>query len=102
MLISSIFLLTFVWENILFSVPGTHFQVMGILRFMSGMNQQSLPIPFFLLLLYLFLSLCPFQLYSIPKILPTTLRFLTLFFRSYFCLIGPFNYICHHESLLQP
>ena len=28
--------------------------------------------------------------------------FLTLFFLSYLCLIGPFNYISVYESLLQP
>ena len=33
---------------------------------------------------------------------PTTLRFLTQFFRSYLCLIGPFKYISLYESLLQP
>ena len=26
----------------------------------------------------------------------------SLFFQSYFCLIGPFNYISLYESLLQP
>ena len=57
---------------------------------------------FFFLFLCLFLSLWPFQLYFIPWILPTTLRFLTLFFRSCFCLIGPFNSISLYESLLQP
>ena len=41
----------------------------------------------FILFLCLFLSLWPFQLYFIPSLLPTTLRFLTLFFRSYFCLL---------------
>ena len=46
--------------------------------------------------------LWPFQLYFIPKILPTTLRSLTLLFRSYFCFIGSFNYISLYESLLQP
>ena len=30
------------------------------------------------------------------------LRFLTLFFWSYLCLIGPFNYMSLYESLLQP
>ena len=30
---------------------------------------------------------------------PTTLRFPTLFFRFYFCLIGSFNYISLYESL---
>ena len=38
------------------------------------------------------LSSWPFQLYFIPSILSTTLRFLTLFFRSYLRLIGPLNY----------
>ena len=57
---------------------------------------------FFFLFLCLFLSLWPFQLYFIPWILPTTLRFLTQFLRSYFCLIGPFNYISLYEGLLQP
>ena len=56
----------------------------------------------FILFLCLFLSLWPFQLYFIPYILPPTLRFLTLFFRSYFCLISPFNYISVYESIPQP
>ena len=55
-----------------------------------------------ILFLCLFLSLRPFQLYFIPAILLTTLRFFSLFFRSYFfCLIGPYSYISLHESLLQ-
>ena len=49
-----------------------------------------------------FLSLLSFQLYFIPWIPPTTLRFLTIFFRSYFCLTGPFNSISLYESLPQP
>ena len=66
--------------------------------YVFDVNQPSFPNPFsfflfFLLFLCLFLSLWPFQLYFIPWILPTTLRFLTLFFRSCFCLIGPFNNI---------
>ena len=47
----------------------------------------------FILFLCLFLSLWPFQLYYISKIFPTTFRFLTLFFWSYFSLVG------HLESL---
>ena len=35
----------------------------------------------------------PFNCISFHSILSTTLRFVTLFFRSYFCLTGPFNYI---------
>ena len=56
----------------------------------------------FILFLCLFLSLWRFQLYLIPQIIPTTPLFLTLFFRSLFCLIGPFHYISLYESLLQP
>ena len=45
-------------------------------------TNRAWPLPFsFILFLCLFLSLWPFQLYFIPKILPTTLRFLTLFFQ---------------------
>ena len=60
--------------------------------YVFGIDQPSLPIPFFILFLCLFLSLRPIQSYFIPNILPTTLRFLTLFSRSYLCLIGPLNY----------
>ena len=65
-------------------------------------NQRSLPTPFlFFYSVLLFLSLWLFQLYFIPSILPTTLRFLALFLWSYICLTGPFNYISLYESLLQ-
>ena len=79
-----------------------HLHVVGMLQSMSK-TKTNRACPFrFILFLCLFLSLWPFHLYFIPKILPTTLRFLTLFFRSYLCLIGPFNYIYLFESLLQP
>ena len=69
--------------------------------YVFDINQPSLPTPFYsaLVSISVFMVL---QLYFIPKILPTTLRFLTLFFRSYLCLICPFNYISLYESLLQP
>ena len=70
--------------------------------YVFDINQMSLITPFFILFSRLFLSLWPFQLYFIPQILLTTLRFLTLFFRSAFCLIGPFSYKSLCESLLQP
>ena len=69
--------------------------------YVLDINQPSLP-TLFILFLCLFLSLWPFQLYFIPYILPTSLRFLTLFFRSYVCLVGPFIYTSLYESLLQP
>ena len=56
---------------------------------------------FFILFLNLFLSLWPFQLYFIPYTLPTTLRFLTLFFRSYICFIGPCNYLYIYDSSIS-
>ena len=70
--------------------PRAHLQVVWMLGFVSfDINQSSLPTQF-----YSALGVCfclYFQLYFVPQILPTTLRFLTLFFRSYFCLIIPFN-----------
>ena len=89
-------------ENLFLSAsPGAHLHVVGMLRCMCfDINQPSLPTSFFFILfLCLFLSLWPFQLYFIPKKFLITLRFLTPFFRSYFCLIGPFNYIPLYESL---
>ena len=74
--------------------PRANLHVVGLLRFMSDINQPSLPTAFFFILFScLFLSLWSFRLYFIPQILPTTLRFLTVFFRSYLGLIGPFNCI---------
>ena len=69
--------------------------------YVSDINRPSLPTPD-ILFLCLFLSLWPFQLYFTPLTLLITLRFLTLFFRSYFCLIGPFNYMSLYERFLQP
>ena len=63
--------------------------VVVMLRFMSLSYTSRACSLLFILFLCLFLYLWPFQLCFIPYILPTTLRFLTLFFRSYFCLIGP-------------
>ena len=66
-----------------------HLLVVEMLRFMS-LTKSSLACPLlFILFLCLLLSLWPFQLYFSPYILRTTVRFLTLFFRSYFCLTGP-------------
>ena len=80
--------------------PGAHLHVVGILQFMFlTYTNRACPL-LFNLFLCLFLSLWPFHLYFIPQILPTSLRFLTLFSQSYLCLIGPFNYISLYESLL--
>ena len=76
--------------------PQANLHWVGRLWFMSlTYTNRACPLAwsFFLLFPCLFLCLWPFQLYLIPQILPTTLRFLTLFFQSYFCRIGSFNYI---------
>ena len=80
---------------------GLTFSWWDVTVYVLDINQPSLP-TLFVLFLCLFLPLWPFHLYFIPYILPTTLRFLTLFFWSDFCLIGPFNYISLYESLPQP
>ena len=57
---------------------------------------------------FLFCSRIYFCLYghfnciSFRKFFRQLLRFLTLFFRSYLCLIGTFKYISLYESLLPP
>ena len=81
---------------------GSHSYGGDVAVYVLDINQLSLPL-LFILFWCLFLCLWPFQLYLIPQILPTTLRFLTLFFQSYFCRIGSFNYIytSHYDSLLQ-
>ena len=70
---------------------------------MSDINQPSFP-TLFILFLCLFLSLWPFQLYFIPQILPTTLRFLTLFFWSFFFFSAllVLSTVYLYKSLPQP
>ena len=60
-------------------------------------NQPSLPTPFYSVLV----SVSVFVALS-TVFLQTTLRFITLFFRSYLSLIGPFSCISLYESFLQP
>ena len=73
--------------------PRAHLLVVGMLRFLSDINQPSLPTPFFysvLMSVFVFLALST-VFHSINS--PNNSPFLTLFFRSYLCLTGPFNYI---------
>ena len=80
--------------------PRAYLHVVGMLRFVSkAWTNRACPL-LFVLLFCLFLSFWPFQMYFIPYILPTTLRFLTLFCRSYLYLIVPFNCISLYEKLL--
>ena len=81
-----------------------HIHVVGMLRFVSNINQPSLPTPFYSVLVSfsVFMALstvfhsinspnkCPFSHSALPVL---------------FCLIqviGPFNYISLSERLLQP
>ena len=76
--------------------PRAHLQLHGVevLRFMSDINQSSLTTPFYSVLV----SISTFM--SLSTIFhSTTLRFLTLFFRSYLRLLGPFGYIHIYVSL---
>ena len=65
-------------------------------------SQPSLPTPFYSVLV----SVSVFMALSVVchsiNSLDNSRRFLTLFFRSYVCLIGPFNSIPLYESLPQP
>ena len=81
---------------------GLTFMWWGCYVNVKDINQPSLPTSFYSVLVSVSL-LWAFQLYFTPYILPTPLCFLTLFFRSYLCLIGLFNYnYVSYESLLQP
>ena len=80
--------------------PQAHLHKAGMLWFMSDINQLSLLTPFYSVLVY-FTLYGPFNCISFHKF-SQQLCFLTLFFWSYLCLIGPFNYISLYESLLQP
>ena len=66
--------------------PQAHLHSVELLRFMSDINHLSLPTPFYSVLASSFVFLS-FQLYFISSILPTTLLFLTLFFRSISALL---------------
>ena len=68
--------------------------------YVFDINQPSFPTPFYSVLVSISVFMALSTVFH-SIILPTTLRFLTLFFRSHFCLLGPFNYISLYESLFQ-
>ena len=81
--------------------PRAHLHLVGMLQFMF-LTKTNRACP---LLFILFLSVSNFMALSTVFHFissPTNSRFLTLFIRSYFCLIGPFKYISLYESLPQP
>ena len=68
-----------------------------VVVYVFDINQLSLPTTFYSapVSVSVFMALSAvFQPMKSPDISP-----LSLFFRSYFCLIGPFNYISLYESL---
>ena len=80
--------------------PQAHQHAVAMLWFMSDVNQTSLPTPFSSVLVpvSVFMALSTvFHLINSPDSC-----FLTVFFQSYLCLIGPFICVSLYESLLQP
>ena len=72
-----------------------------VVVYVEDVNQPSLPTPFYSVLVSISVFMALSTVFR-SIILPITLRFLNLFFRSYFCLTGPLDYISLYESLLQP
>ena len=81
---------SYVPAGLLPKAPRAYLHMVEMLWFMSDINHRACPL-LFILFFYLFLSLWPFQLYFIPYIFQTALRFLALFPQSYLCLIDPFK-----------
>ena len=63
--------------------------------YVCDINHPSLPTPFYSVLVSISVLMAISTVFHSIK----TLRFLTLFFRSYFCHTGTFNYISLYESL---
>ena len=86
--------------------PSARLHVVGMLRFMSltflDINQTELDHFFYSVLVSVSVFIALSTVFRSINAPDNSLRFLTLFFRSYFCLIGPFNYVSLNESLLQP
>ena len=74
--------------------------------YVFDINQPSLPTPFFLLffkILFFYFSLYGlFNCISFHKFSRQLSTFSLCSSGSYFCLIGPFNYLFANERLLQP
>ena len=81
--------------------PVAQVHLVGMLRFMSDMNQLSLPTPFYSVLVSISVFTALSTVFHSINSLDNS-PFLTLFFRSYLCLIGPFSFISLYESLCQP
>ena len=77
--------------------PRAHLHVVVMLRFISDINQLSLPTPFYSAVISVSVVMALSTVFhSINS--PDNSPFLTLFFQAYLCFIGPFNYISFFES----
>ena len=65
--------------------------------YVSDINQLSFPTPFYSVLVSVSVFMALSSVFHFINS-PDNSRFLTLFFRSYFCLIVPFNYISLYEK----
>ena len=86
---------------IFFVFAGLPSRGVDVTVYVLDINQLSLPTFFYSVLVSVSAVMAISTVFH-SKILKTILRFLILFFWSYFCLIGPFNYISLCESLRQP
>ena len=68
--------------------------------YVIDIDQPNMPTPFYSVVLSISVFMALSTVFH-SIILPTTLRFITLFFWSYFCRTGPFSYVSRYESLLQ-
>ena len=73
-------------------IPRVHHHVVGMLRSMTDINQPSLPTPFCSVFVSISVLLALSTVFF-PSVLLTTLRFLTLFFRSNLCLSTLYFYV---------
>ena len=70
--------------------------------YVKDINQPSLPTPCYSVLVFMSVFMDLPTVFLFHKSHPATLRFLTLFFQSCLCLVGPFNCTTLYESLPQP
>ena len=77
------------------------FTWLGCYDFCQRHKPTELAQSFFFCSCFCFCLCGPFNCISFHKFSRQLSRFLTLFFRSYLRLLGPFNYISLYESLLQ-
>ena len=85
-----------------FSIPaGSPSRGGDVTVYVKDINQPSSPTPYYFVLVSVSVFMALSTVFH-SIILTTILRFVTLFFRSYLCLLGPSNYLSLSEGLLEP